>query len=705
MNKMLGLGLAGMCLAAGVAVGQDGEEVAARWRIRLGTGKPVQTTYAPRPVRLPTPGGVLVFSPGELEKVEFPMLDQCVATTVHGDRWVMAARPRVLLPLVEMAELREVWDSVSSVDFLTPTNPPAPADAAWKVELLNGTVARVVPDEEPMRFQGSAGKMEIPFGMIENVEFGPECTVEIAPGGYGIRGAPAGGAFRGTDLGGRRIEFAWKEMQRLTKPGRKAASRSSLQFTQEVEAKLTDGTEIEVELPVSILTVAGRGGVWTMPTPRVLRIERNPDGSHSVQTAVGEWLTGSIQPQRWSGVSEGMERTLAAADCASMDWNGEAEEMPEGCCAWRLTSGDLMVGAWQVDPEEETGMPGVASRVRSPAEAGAARVPAQVKGKWPVSRFEIRPWMGGAPMVVPAAQVEAARAEAPARMPPAIQSAGPSAVWSDEVRLEGGSFRIGRAGGEGPDDEVPPVELFLEAFWVASTPVTVAQFGAFAEGTGFVTDAERVPGGISWRAPGFSQRPEDPVVCVTWREAARYCNWRSAAAGLPSCYEIRRDGKEIVFHPERAGYRLPLEAEWEYAARGGGLEMTYPWGEDADEGSVVARANFQLSGAGLDPWPWTNPVKAFEPSKAGLHDMGGNVWEWCQDVYREDAYSGALRGEGMEELLNAAPGRDARRVMRGGSYLNSLEHLRCAARGHGLERVGASRVGFRVARNAEAARR
>ena len=112
-------------------------------------------------------------------------------------------------------------------------------------------------------------------------------------------------------------------------------------------------------------------------------------------------------------------------------------------------------------------------------------------------------------------------------------------------------------------------------------------------------------------------------------------------------------------------------------------------------------ANFRGSDAAGDPWLWTNPVKAFPPSAAGFHDLGGNVWEWCQDVYREDAYAAALRGEGLAGLLNAVPGRDERRVMRGGSFHNGLEFLRCAARGFGFERMNASRVGFRVARNAE----
>ena len=703
MNRMIRLGLAGICLAATGVFGQVAAEAPALWRVTLGTGTPLQLSFVPKSIRLPTPGGALSFAPNELVQVEFPMLGQCVATTAYGDRWVMAATPRVLLHLVAIDDLRDAWDAVSSVSFLSPTNPPEPAAVPWTAVLQNGSVVHLIPEDASMPLRMPAGNVDIPFGMIEQAECGLTGTVEIAPGGYAVRGSISGSSLRGTDLGGRRIALPWAAVARLSRPGRKTAVPSPPLFEQEVVCRFAGGQEAKMQVPVSILTVEGRGGTWILPSTRIQRIAKNPDGTHSVQTAVGEWLTGAIRPKGISIARDGAVVELRFSDCLSMKWACKPVEMPTNGLAWRLTTGDLLVGAWQIDPVAAPEAAAAALRVRSPVAATASRLPVQVNGKWTTDRFDILPWAGGPQMKVPSSLVEAVRAEPVSQMPPAIAAAGPSAVWSDEIHMSGGFFRMGRTRGEGPGDETPSVELFLEPYWLAATPVTVAQFNAFVEATGHVSDAERIPSGFSWRSPGFSQRPEDPVVCVTWRDAVRYCNWRSAKAGLKPCYDISRDGSVIVFFPERNGYRLPLEAEWECAARSGGLDMTYPWGEESDEESVVALANFQLSGAGIDPWPWTNPVKAFPPSKAGFYGMGGNVWEWCQDIYREDAYSGALRGEGLEGLLNAVPpgGRDERRVMRGGSYNNTLDYLRCAARGHGVERMGASRVGFRVGRNAE----
>ena len=139
----------------------------------------------------------------------------------------------------------------------------------------------------------------------------------------------------------------------------------------------------------------------------------------------------------------------------------------------------------------------------------------------------------------------------------------------------------------------PPVTVALEPFWIANTPVTVAQFAAFAAATRYVTDAERLPGAATWRQPGFPQRPEDPVVCVSWHDAAGYCNWRSAVAGLTPGYRASRD--EVVFRAGADGYRLPLEAEWEYAARSGGQDHLYPWGNQAAKDAAAGLANFQIA--------------------------------------------------------------------------------------------------------------
>ena len=697
MNRILKTGLAGLCLAVNSAFGQGSEAVPPMWEVVPEGGVLQQVPFSPKPVRIPTAGGNLVFQPNELVRVEFPMMDQCVVTTIYGDRWVVAAKPQILLGLVEGGELKTVWNTVNSVTFLSSSQPPEPVAAPWKVELQNGSTLNLIPDGATVAIQTASGKINLPLGMLQGVETGAPGTIELSPGGHAMKGLVAESSLLGRDLGGRQISMPWKTVARFSRPERMAPD--SIRFEQDVLVRGKEGEEESWKIPVLVFTLEGRGGSWLLPSCRISRIQNNRDGTHSIQTTVGEWLTGSIRPQEIPVLKEAGEVKALISDCMSMRWDNNPVEMPTNSLVWRLTTGDLLVGEWKDDSVEVSDGPGNLLRVRNSASTTDIRLPVQTNGKWPVAAFLLRHGPDGELLKVPSAWVEAVRPGPVSQMPPALVATGPSAVWSDEILLPGGSFLMGRTRGEGADDEVPPVELFLEPFWLASTPVTVSQFAVFANATRLVTDAEKVPSGPSWRAPGFPQRPDDPVVCVSWRDAVRYCNWRSTMAKLAPCYEISRDGREIVFHPDRNGYRLPLEVEREYAARSGGLDLTFPWGEESDIETVVALANFQYSGTGMDPWPWTNPVKAFSPSRAGFYGMGGNVWEWCQDIYRADAYSGALRGEGLESWLNATPGRDERRVMRGGSFNNGVEYLRCSARGFGIERMSASRIGFRLARN------
>ena len=697
MNRMMKTGLAGLCLAVNSAFGQVNEAVPLLWEVLPEGGTLQQVPFSPRPLRIPTAGGNLLFQANELVRVEFPMIEQCVVTTIYGDRWVVKATPQILVDLVEGDELKTVWNTMNSVTFLSPSQPLESAAVPWKVELQNGSSLNLIPDGETVEIQSDSGKISLPLGMLQGVETGAPGTIELSPGGHAMKGVVADSSLLGTDLGGRKISIPWKTVARFSRPER--MSPDSVRFEQDVLVRGTDGKEENWKIPVLILSLEGRGGSWILPSSRISRIQNNRDGTHSIQTTLGEWLTGSIRPKEFPVLKEGEEGKALVADFVSMRWDNKPVEMPTNSLVWRLTTGDLLVGAWKDGSVEVSDGPGNLLRVRNSAFSADIRLPVQVNGKWPVAAFLLQHGPDGESLKVPSALVETVRPGPVSQMPPALVSTGPSAVWSDEILLPGGSFLMGRTRGEGADDEVPPVELFLESFWLASTPVTVSQFSVFANATRTVTDAERVPSGLSWRAPGFPQRPDDPVVCVSWRDAVRYCNWRSAMAKLTPCYEISRDGREIVFHADRNGYRLPLEVEREYAARSGGLDIMFPWGEESDAEAVVALANFQYSGTGMDPWPWTNPVKAFSPSRAGFYGMGGNVWEWCQDIYRADAYSGALRGEGLESWLNATPGRDERRVMRGGSFNNGVEYLRCSARGFGIERMSASRIGFRLARN------
>jgi len=250
--------------------------------------------------------------------------------------------------------------------------------------------------------------------------------------------------------------------------------------------------------------------------------------------------------------------------------------------------------------------------------------------------------------------------------------------------------------------------VWVSAFYIDACEVTRNQFERFVDDTGHVTEAEEAGARRTWRNPGFQQEGDEPVVCVSWHDAVRYCNWRSRKAGLEFCYDF--GAQDAVCHLGRSGYRLATEAEWEVAARNGGEDTRFPWtpapegGEASAPGAtattVVFRANFaQAETERRDSWLWTNPVKAFAPNEAGLCGMGGNVWEWCQDLYFERAYYAVHAKRPRNPCVEA---RDVsgltRRVMRGGSFENELDVLRCASRGNGAPHASANRVGFRCVR-------
>lgn len=238
--------------------------------------------------------------------------------------------------------------------------------------------------------------------------------------------------------------------------------------------------------------------------------------------------------------------------------------------------------------------------------------------------------------------------------------------------LPAGDFIMGDGAGDGEFDEHPPHPLRIErAFALGVYEVTVAQFSRFADATGYVTEAETaggcmVMGGKSWRQPKIKQQQDHPVTCVTWRDAVRYLAWLSAETG---------------HH-----YRLPTEAEWEYAARAGSRSR-YSWGD----APLLDRANcFDcLSGGNLMT---TVPVGSYPGNSWGLHDMEGNVWEWTDSDWQAD-YGG-------KELLAVSAGDDhAQRVIRGGSFYTNFLDVRAANRGNINADWRYNNLGFRVARD------
>ena len=705
--------LAGLLLMANGAFGKT--ETLCQVRAKLATGDSLETGLANEPIRLKTEAGGVRLMPKEVMGIVFPEKDRALVTTVYGDTWAVEGTPRMLRDLVRTREVRDVLDSMVTMKFLSSVAAEPPGPEQWLLEFRNGSKVYAVPMDASVPVRVDRNPCAVNLATVDYIEVNEDgkdirLRAQIEPGGYAVEGRADNAELKVVDRGGHKLEVPWTKLQRAVRMRGDARAGINALCEQRIKCRFADGQERETVIPVSVLTISGRGGTWNIPTPRLVRLAANPDGSYTVQTVAGDWLSGAVSPKAWTIFGSEKGEMLKLASVTSIEWANKPVGTPEGCRVWRLRSGDVLVGSiaqealnFNLDQGADVAVP--VPSVNSIDYAGKGLwlvgAPTVRRGRWKDSRVSFVHWAGAEKNILAWSEVECVRLGTAQDMPPAVGAGVWSPVWSDEVMVPGGRFLMGRTEGEGMPDEVPPVELTIPSFHMTVCEVTRAQFEAFVGDTGYVTDAERSSQAPTWRSPGFPQRNDEPVVCVSWRDAVNYCNWRSDKARWIPCYDIDRFGTPTAFHPERNGYRLPLEAEWEYAARCGGHKMTYPWGEETDEEKAGLLTNFRPSGALVDPWPWTSPVKAFPPSELGLYDMGGNVWEWCQDVYLEQAYQGALRNAVGRPMVDATvSGPSAHRVMRGGSYYNSLDFLRCAARGHGVEWVGAQRVGFRMARNA-----
>ncbi len=247
-----------------------------------------------------------------------------------------------------------------------------------------------------------------------------------------------------------------------------------------------------------------------------------------------------------------------------------------------------------------------------------------------------------------------------------------------------------REPGRRANEVLHPVAL-RRMFYLQTTEVTNAQFRQYR------------PDHNSGQVEGSSlNRDQQPVVQVSWQEAASFCNWLSAREGLPAFY---RESNGIVtgFNPDATGYRLPTEAEWAWAARAGGSTLlTFPWGDAFPPKQVVENyadtSSAYVTGRVLtgydDGQVVTAPVASFPPNRNRLYDMGGNVAEWLNDVYTIPSANGATQ----TDPLGAQSGDNY--VIRGASWTRSkIGELRLSARDYG--QAGRDDVGFRLARYAE----
>ena len=258
------------------------------------------------------------------------------------------------------------------------------------------------------------------------------------------------------------------------------------------------------------------------------------------------------------------------------------------------------------------------------------------------------------------------------------------------VDIAGGTYEMGSL--EGHENEIPIRLVTVDGFLAASTPVTCWQFGLFCLSTGRDLPSD-----------GGYGRGNRPAINVNWFEALYYCNWLSDKMGFKRVYNIEE--RKVIVVPDANGFRLPTEAEWEYAAREGGKGARYGNGQDiarieeinfdADPDSPYFRSdrNKRVSWAEKGKWLGkTTPVRSYAPNALGLYDMSGNVWEWCWDWYDESYYQ-----YGSNENP-AGPNDGEYRSIRGGSWSEPADGCRCSFRDNDNPIYRIQVVGIRVIR-------
>jgi formylglycine-generating enzyme required for sulfatase activity len=312
------------------------------------------------------------------------------------------------------------------------------------------------------------------------------------------------------------------------------------------------------------------------------------------------------------------------------------------------------------------------------------------------------------------------------------------------VWIPSAEFTMGGVGKEARRDEFPQNRVRLTGFWIDATEVTNAQFKKFVKETGYVTTAEKE---VSWEElkkdlPPDAAKPADAdlkpgslvftaptVVPANNVDVSQWWKWVHGADWKhPDGPDSSIDGKDdhpvvqVSFfdaqaYAKWAGKRLPTEAEWEYAARGGLETKEFVWGDEPIDHKKCNtwQGDFPVTNLRKDGYAATNPVKAFPPNGFGLYGMAGNVWEWCADLYHPSAYEDRVaackQSSVYSDPLGPSRSFDPRhpdahevRVQRGGSFLCNSSYCssyRPSARMSSTPDSAACHVGFRCVKNSD----
>jgi len=308
------------------------------------------------------------------------------------------------------------------------------------------------------------------------------------------------------------------------------------------------------------------------------------------------------------------------------------------------------------------------------------------------------------------------------------------------VWIPAGNFMMGGDNEQARKDEYPKHGVKVNGFYMDATEVTNAQFSEFVKATGYITTAEK---DINWdeiksQVPPNTPKPPDSVLKAAslifvptksevnlndysqWWAWTRGANWRHPNG--PNSDIIGKDNfpvthvswDDAVAYSKWAGKRLPTEAEWEYAARGGLINNSYSWGKTFDEMGASKcnfwQGNFPYLNLNKDGFMGAAPVKSFAPNGYGLYDVAGNVWEWCADLYNNDYYTQlsktklAINPKGPTKSYDPDEPLITKRVMRGGSFLCNDSYCsgyRVSARMKSSPDSGMEHLGFRCVMDKE----